>query len=210
MLERVKNYYDNIYQENPQVFGFGFPAEQVAHVSKYMKTGSALELGAGQGRNSLYLASKGFKTTAIDISPIGIESINKEAHNRGVILDAKVGDITTLEINDSYDVIISIFVLHHLTDSQALDLIKKMQIKTNPGGLNVFNVFMNQGDLMQDRELDSFYLKPGELRDLYQGWEILEYNESEVKLSKNKSDGSPMYNLRVAAIVRKPEVKDKL
>ena len=43
-----------------------------------------LELGSGQGRDTLFFAQKGFNVQALDYSHIGIESINKKAVSLGL------------------------------------------------------------------------------------------------------------------------------
>jgi SAM-dependent methyltransferase len=49
---------------------------------------TALDVGCGRGRHSLFLAGLGFDVTATDISPEGIEQLNKAAKQKG--LDKKI------------------------------------------------------------------------------------------------------------------------
>lgn len=44
----------------------------------YLKAGKVLDIGCGRGRNSLYLAKKGFKVYGIDISKSAIDSARKK------------------------------------------------------------------------------------------------------------------------------------
>src|SRR5688500_13343406 len=55
--------------------------------------GKALDIGMGQGRNSLFLAALGWEVTGFDISEVGVKQAQAEAAKRGVKLDAKVGDV---------------------------------------------------------------------------------------------------------------------
>jgi len=53
----------------------------------------ALEFGAGTGTDAIWLAQKGFKVTALDISPTAIEIANKKASVAGVQVEFIVADI---------------------------------------------------------------------------------------------------------------------
>ena len=77
--------YDKTYSETKNVFGI--EPEQILNnfVDKIDKTGPILDIGVGQGRNSIFLAKKGFSIDAIDPSQIAIETIinisEKENYN---------------------------------------------------------------------------------------------------------------------------------
>jgi len=53
----------------------------------------ALDLGCGTGGLACYLASRGFKVTAIDISPTAIREAKKQAASRGLKVDFHVADL---------------------------------------------------------------------------------------------------------------------
>jgi SAM-dependent methyltransferase len=57
-----------------------FVAEALADVAP----GSALDLAAGEGRNALWLAERGWDVTAVDFSPVGLEKGRRSAAARGV------------------------------------------------------------------------------------------------------------------------------
>ena len=54
--------------------------------------GRVLEIGAGEGRNSVFLAKQGYEVTALDQSTVGLEKARKLAKDQGV-------EITTVEAN---------------------------------------------------------------------------------------------------------------
>lgn len=69
----MKKYWDELFQKREEKF----PHEKVLEDNLALFQGkSIVELGAGDGRNSLYLAEKGFNITAIDYSTIAINKIN--------------------------------------------------------------------------------------------------------------------------------------
>jgi methylase of polypeptide subunit release factors len=61
------------------------------------KPGKALDLGTGQGRNAIFLASTGWTVTGVDISEVAIAEAKKNAAARKVQIDAIVGDLDTYD-----------------------------------------------------------------------------------------------------------------
>ncbi len=57
-----------------------FVEEEVAALS----AGRALDVAAGEGRNSVWLASRGWEVTAVDFSEVGLEKGRKLAERAGV------------------------------------------------------------------------------------------------------------------------------
>jgi len=53
------------------------PTPRLKQVIKYAKRGKALDVGAGEGRNSIFLAQNGFEVEAIDLIPEGLEKLKK-------------------------------------------------------------------------------------------------------------------------------------
>ncbi len=58
-----------------------------------MEPGRALDLGCGEGRNALWLASKGWAVTAVDFSEVAIERGRGWAGQRGLTVDFRVADV---------------------------------------------------------------------------------------------------------------------
>lgn len=198
----TRSAYDKLYAENESAFS-SEPQECVRRILDYRRGGTVLEIGAGDGRNSLFLAKQGFDVTAQDISPVGIEKINERAQALGVSVVAEVADARG-EIQRSYDVIVSTFVLHHLRRDEALDLIERIQAQTLQGGLNVLTVFTKHGDFYRnDPDATHFYANQDELCELYHDWEIVECREVEGPAHKKNPDGSAMRNTWVELVARK-------
>ena len=76
-LEVVRGRYDKIYRSGDDVYGKGRPENFVSKIPELISSGSVLEIGAGEGRNALYLAEHGLDVTAQDLSEVAIEKIQK-------------------------------------------------------------------------------------------------------------------------------------
>ncbi|MGH3449676.1 MAG: class I SAM-dependent methyltransferase, partial [Haloechinothrix sp.] len=63
----------------------------VAEVAE-LPVGRALDLGAGQGRNAVWLAERGWQVTAVDFSPVGLERAETLAAAKGVKMSFVLAD----------------------------------------------------------------------------------------------------------------------
>jgi len=71
------------------------PSKLLVEMLKGRKPGLALDIGMGQGRNALYLASQGWRVTGIDISDEGIRQAREAAAARKLTIEAIHADADT-------------------------------------------------------------------------------------------------------------------
>ncbi|WP_104107931.1 class I SAM-dependent methyltransferase [Nocardioides sp. 616] len=67
-----RHHWDARYAEHGLVWRAG-PNEFVAAELSDLQPGRAVDLGAGEGRNALWLAERGWRVTAVDFSLVGLE-----------------------------------------------------------------------------------------------------------------------------------------
>lgn len=58
-----------------------------------LEGGRALDLACGEGRNAVWLAERGWRTTGVDFSDVAIEKAERLATSRGVEVDWVVADV---------------------------------------------------------------------------------------------------------------------
>jgi 2-polyprenyl-3-methyl-5-hydroxy-6-metoxy-1,4-benzoquinol methylase len=76
-------------------YGYGkIPVPFLTESITGLDTGRALCLGAGEGRNAVWLAEQGFATTALDISGVGLEKVARLAEEHNVNVESVKADIT--------------------------------------------------------------------------------------------------------------------
>jgi ubiquinone/menaquinone biosynthesis C-methylase UbiE len=91
----------------PLNFGLGAQALQRAGLEPGMEL---LDVAAGSGAVSLAAARIGARVTAVDISPVMIERLERRARQEGLELDARVMDGHALDIeSDRFDMVASEF-----------------------------------------------------------------------------------------------------
>ena len=107
---------------------------------KTSSRGRALSLGEGEGRNAVYLASRGFTVTAVDLSRVGLTKAHRLAAKQNVQIETIAADLNTFEIGTSnWDVIISFFC--HLPATERITLHQKVIVGLKPGGVYIYEAF---------------------------------------------------------------------
>ena len=101
----------NKYYQTENLFGRPYP-ELIAFFSSYPDKGKVLDLGCGQGRDSVPLARLGFAVVGIDSSKIGIEQMNHIANTEGLNLIGEITDIYEYENFAEYDFILLNSMFH--------------------------------------------------------------------------------------------------
>jgi tellurite methyltransferase len=153
-------------------------ASDILKISSILKQGmTALDVGCGEGRNSIYLAGLGLNVDAFDISEAGVTKLKRIAEENGVKVNAWVQDLTTYLFNKTYDVIVCHGVLHLVEKHEWQRIIKAIKINTNSRGLNIIGVFTDT--LPAAPDLVAFtkaLFNEGELKELYSDWNIIEFN----------------------------------
>lgn len=102
-------HWDRRYAETDRVWR-AEPHEQLADVVRLLPRGSALDVAAGEGRHSVWLAEQGWRVTAIDFSAVGLQKGRAEAERRGLDIEWVVGDVTSWAPERTYDLVLVAFL----------------------------------------------------------------------------------------------------
>lgn len=101
--------WNNRYSEEEFAYGKE-PNDFLASINLDGISGTVLCLAEGQGRNAVYLASKGFEVTAVDLSEAGLHRTQELAAERNVRVETIQADLGTFQIPPaSVDGIVMIF-----------------------------------------------------------------------------------------------------
>ena len=84
--------WDQRYSASPQVFR-AEPDHTLVELVGALPAGRAVDLGAGEGRNSLWLASRGWNTTAVDASGVALQRLEANALAQGLHVSTLVADL---------------------------------------------------------------------------------------------------------------------
>ena len=103
-----------------------------------------LDIGCGEGKDAVFMASQGYDVYAFDITENGIAKTKKLADERNVSVNAFVADINNFKIDEKFDIIYSTGTIQYLDDSEIANFFAKVKDMTVPNGINWFNVFVSK------------------------------------------------------------------
>lgn len=128
------SFWDQRYADDTLVYGEA-PNDFLAQMAARLpRTGAALDIGAGEGRNALFLASLGLDTLAMDQSAVGMQKAQRRALQRGLKLRTQAADLQDFTLpTASLDVVSSIFV--HLPTALRSSVHARIASWLKPGGL---------------------------------------------------------------------------
>ncbi len=193
MTPRDENYFTEKY-------GLTRTHSDVLEAAAIIPPGKTLDLGCGNGRNSVWLAAKGFDVTAWDKNPNSINNLQTIKAAEGLDnLEIAINDLNTLSFDGHYDFILSTVVMMFLEPQTIPGLIANMQRCTVPGGYNLIVAAMDTADFPCTVGFP-FAFKEGELRHYYDGWDILKYNENPGELHRTDASGNRI-KLRFATLL---------
>lgn len=110
------------------------PNALAASLLQDVAPGRALDLAAGEGRMSLWLARQGWQVTAVDFSQVGLERGKARAAELGVDVDWQVADATVAELGARrYDLVLVLYL--HLAQEQLHTVLTRAADALAPGGL---------------------------------------------------------------------------
>lgn len=147
LLREPKEFWENFYLDRTKEIPFfqsqGPDENLVEYFAAGLSPNRVLEIGCGPGRNAIYMAEKGCKVDAIDLSENAIKWAMERAKEKKVDIDFKCVSLFDFEFEpNSYDFIYDCGLLHHLPPHRRLtylEIIKKALKKDGFFGLVCFN-----------------------------------------------------------------------
>ncbi|MCC6563683.1 methyltransferase domain-containing protein [Candidatus Uhrbacteria bacterium] len=207
-MKFIKENYANFYGSNKKESSYGKPVKVVERLGELLPHGSVLDLGAGDGRHALFLASKGLDVTAVDLSEAALEKLQEHAKEQGLQVKTELADLSDWSIENDYDAMVIVVTLQHLKTEDALRVLGEMKSHTKPGGLNAVSLFTKTGDryaMDREEDPDAFYPEDGWIKDYYKDWEILTSAMRNAPIiGRTRPDGTPMENNVEVILAKKP------
>jgi len=166
--------------------------------------GRVLDIGAGEGADSIRLALLGYDVDAVEISAVAAEKTLAFAEQAGVTVNVNVADIVSYEPNGPFDIVICNGVLQYIEDKEAV--IELMQTTTRTGGINVISLWSTYTDVPECHKRVPVFCddEDGLVVNSYKGWiQQLLYFERD-KREDSHSGMPPHSHSHIKLIVRKP------
>jgi SAM-dependent methyltransferase len=97
-----------------------------------VEPGTAIDLGAGEGRNAVWLATRGWTVTAADFSQVGLDKADRLAAEHGVEITTVCADATTWEPDAPVDLVVLSYL--QLPSAQQRVVLEHAATWLTPGG----------------------------------------------------------------------------
>lgn len=187
--EENRKRWDKLFNTRNYVFGREPAAFLRDNIDLLPSGGRGLDLAMGEGRNSVFLAKKGFVVDGVDISEVALRKAKRLARENHVAINTINADLTNYVIKpESYDVILDI------------DFLQRSLIPQIKRGLKHKGVVVFQNHTVeQAKNKTGFQIRRdallgiGELKEIFKDYQILVYRET--------NDGK---NAWASLIARKP------
>lgn len=111
----------------------GEPNTFVADVFGDLVPGRILNVAAGEGRNAIWLAGRGWRVTAIDFSAVAVDKGRRVADKRDLRIDWLVADVRDYEPKEAFDAVLVCY-LHIAPDDRRVVLAQAANAVA-PGGM---------------------------------------------------------------------------
>lgn len=131
----ASGFWEERYGERDRIWS-GRPNQALVESVGGIRPGKALDLGCGEGADSVWLAEQGWRVTAIDISATAISRAEAAAAERGIAdngITWLVQDLSRWHPTDSYDLVVACF-LHSPVELPRTALLRQAASAVQKGG----------------------------------------------------------------------------
>ena len=178
--EYVRTPTDYIWGTEPSLFA--------REVSELLPPGArVLDLGCGEGRDSVFFAAQGFEVVGVDVSLAGLRKAERLARERGVKVRWLHGDMARLRLPRPFDLVYSCGTIHYVPRRARARLFRWLKALTLPGGYHAHIVFTDRAVYREKGEVVDYFVR-GELSRAYADWQVLECEEQMIPCAQ---DGTP-------------------
>ena len=201
--------FDKYFTLQDMTFGME-PTPLVRELASMLKPGSRiLDLGCGDGRDTLFLGHLGHEVEGLDISPVAIQKLNDAAIglNNGRVV-GRVGDVRELgSWLGKFDAVIGVTLLDHIQEIELDKVIKSALRRLNSDGYICFLVhtrrdpgFLAHIEASETAGWVQHFFRPGELNLRLKPWcSVLHYSEWE----EEDFDHGPRHSHHFAGFIGK-------
>jgi len=151
-----------------------FVAEWIGRLTAGGRPQRALDIAMGRGRHAVLLARHGFRTFGVDVKIDAVREAIESAARDGLAVHGWCADLTMYPLPPAaFDLVV-------VTRYLQRDLFPSLRAAVRPGGCIVYETFtVRQRALGVGPTSPEYLLEPGELRGLFDGWDVVFSEEVE-------------------------------
>ena len=145
ILNQQSQHWETNFSNKPEMFGLepSYPAKKALDIFRENKLSNVIELGAGLGRDSIYLGKNSINLTALDYSENGLKILDQKIKNENLsssisTLKFDIRDNLPFE-NNSIDACYShMLYCMAFTFDDLIKLNNEIKRVLKPGGVNIY------------------------------------------------------------------------
>jgi tellurite methyltransferase len=176
------------YARDPERYVFGTaPSDWARVIARLIRPGDAvLDLGCGEGRDSVFFAGLGAMVTGVDLATGGLDKAQRLARQRLVRVRWIEGGMTEALPAGRFDLIFSCGSIHYVPRAERGPLFGRLTTMTRPGGHQAHLVFTDRHVHEEKGEIVD-YFTAGELREAFVEWQVLRSGERMISCAQDGS-----------------------
>ena len=190
--------YDEEYRSCPCFWG----KQPAKYVKEFVKRnllsspGDILDLGAGEGKNAIYLCDTGHRVTAVEVSLFAtknlLDRLVEEEKPRKLAVHLTEAAKFLGDTSQCFDAIVSYGMLHCLTSIQQVEeMLDMMAGHTKSSGIHIVSAFTDERPVPHVQKYLSPTLLPKDfILQKYQGWEVIAY-ENDIIVESHPTSKEP-------------------
>ncbi len=175
--EAMRLWFNSMYSPNGAV-GPDWPTPFLIEAVKGVTPGASLDVCMGEGRNSIFLASLGWKATGFDVSDVAVANAIAKAKKAGVEITAIRSGYQEFDFGrEKWDLVVMTYAYFPIHDPK---YVGRLIASMRRGSLLVFQhgVLKKGADRTGDASLLGIP-EEGELKEIFRALGILRYEEAE-------------------------------
>ena len=183
--EKIRNFFNSNYRNNQYYWWKNenrYSIDKKLHTTYYSQilteakkygNGKVLDIGAGEGADSIRLAKLGFEIDAVEFSPIAVNKININSKRENVSINAICCDIEKFTTINFYDIVMCNGVRHYIENKH--NIMELMQKHTKIGGINCVSLFSSFSPIPTCHKIIDVFPddENGQIETAYSEWKKL-------------------------------------
>jgi len=157
-----------------------------------VKSGRALELGCGTGTNAVFLATKGFEVTAVDIAPSALRRVRDKADAARVKVRPILADVLAIPRLEPADFIFDRGCYHGVRRTGAAAYVETLRRLSHPGT----KILIVAGNANEERQYGPPRVKEEEIRTDFSGlFEFVWLRETKFDTAEADASGALAWSI---------------
>lgn len=196
--------YEDLYKQDEYYWSY-VPSYTCLKVLEFMppvKKLKLLDIGCGEGRDSVFFARNGYDVTAFDLAESGVVKTKRLAEKLGVKVNVFQADINEYRLTEKFDILFSNGVLHYMLPELRKEIFDNYKASTEDNGVNMLSVFVDKPFIAPPPEYEETARRwiSGELLGYYHDWKF-EFEVEEI--FDCNSSGVPHQHAMTRMLARK-------